>query len=299
MNKIKDFLSDNFRQYGFGMSSSSRLDYSNKPIKTTIYLSPEDEQKYRERSKELSFLKDVEIVWREYVPFNKFGGGQQIEVNHDGNEEYGALGVCKKLPFNNPKSPYFLSNFHIICNDSQFKDDSPLYSPNSSYYLNQMGKIPRKPNLKLWNKHNLDLAIASPIKLNEILEDKIDKKSNSKNPDTLKISAYRRFKKDQFFKYGPQTNYTTGKLVDPSTEHTIVYPGEGKKTFKNVIVINSSSIDKSFARSGDSGSIILEDKNVCVGMLFAGNKANIKEPEGYSVLVHCIEDIKSAIDDVL
>ena len=67
-------------------------------------------------------------------------------------------------------------------------------------------------------------------------------------------------------KTGRTTEFTTGKILYTNASLIIDYEG-GSALFVNQIITNAMS------ESGDSGSILLNNSNKAVGLLFAGNNS--------------------------
>lgn len=88
-------------------------------------------------------------------------------------------------------------------------------------------------------------------------------------------------------KGGRTTGNTTGQIVDVSADINIEGYPTGTRTFTNQLVIETGT-NQPFSQRGDSGSLILDNQNQVVGLLFAGN--------GNQTIANKISDVINALD---
>jgi len=112
------------------------------------------------------------------------------------------------------------------------------------------------------NPNQIDAAIAKPfVKQRRNLSNEI-KQIGILNGHTTAVDD------EKVRKSGRTTEFTSGKISSLDFDVTVNY-GVGNALFESQIVIRGSG--DTFSMGGDSGSIIVNESNKAVGLLFAGN----------------------------
>ena len=172
---------------------------------------------------------------------------------------FGAVVYDKK-----DKSPLILSNNHVLANTSlvgkeQAKENDPIVQPGNFDGKNEIiAKLARFIPLNLYPGSNVvDCAVAKPLNNKAI------------TPEILEIGQVKGITDpyigQKIKKSGRTTGLTVGKIR--AVEATIkVQYGEGMTLkFDRQIVATAMSAP------GDSGSLVLDENNKAVGLLFAGS----------------------------
>jgi len=95
-------------------------------------------------------------------------------------------------------------------------------------------------------------------------------------------------------KGGRTTGNTYGEIVDVNADVTVRgYPG-GDMTFEDQVVVESDD-SSPFSSPGDSGSIVLNDNNEVVGLLFAGDSTQTI----CNKIAHVMDELEVDIDNGL
>jgi hypothetical protein len=79
-------------------------------------------------------------------------------------------------------------------------------------------------------------------------------------------------------KTGRTTEHTQGYIQAMYATVKVKYDLFQKATFVDQIIISQSPGEESFSNGGDSGSLIYDSNNKCVGLLFAGSEGTETEP---------------------
>lgn len=210
--------------------------------------------------------------------------------------KYGTLGgIVKNIHDDNLS---ILSCHHVLANVNQpkiddlivyLKENTQSYKPKNIRLFNifnncisqnnyepiQIGCLSQYNDIKYPPHRNyMDAAIAETVSL-----DTINPNPNINLPKFLpKFQGVRdshfintQLTKKEVSKLGAKTGMTKGIVLDVLGSHKINYDGK-TAIFDNVISIGTADKGKSFAKPGDSGSIIYDNHNYAVGLLFAGSE---------------------------
>jgi hypothetical protein len=79
-------------------------------------------------------------------------------------------------------------------------------------------------------------------------------------------------------KTGRTTEHTQGFVQSVYATVQVKYDLFQKATFVDQIIISQSPAEEDFSSGGDSGSLIYDSGNKCVGLLFAGSEGSATEP---------------------
>ena len=79
-------------------------------------------------------------------------------------------------------------------------------------------------------------------------------------------------------KTGRTTEHTEGFVHSLFASVQVKYDMFRKGTFVDQIVVSQSSPGESFSNGGDSGSLVYDSHNHCIGLLFGGSEASATEP---------------------
>jgi len=172
----------------------------------------------------------------------------------------GTLGMIVKQK----NQKFILSNNHVLANSNDSKKGDLILQPgryDSQEKNNEIAKLHKfiKINFLPSKKENyVDAAIAKPISEKLITENiiEIGKPKKPKNP---RINQ-------EIKKSGRTTGLTKSKISLLNTTVTVSYSKNQSAIFKDQL------ISPGFSQPGDSGSIVLDNNNNIIGLLFAGNK---------------------------
>jgi hypothetical protein len=174
----------------------------------------------------------------------------------------GTLGAVVYDRKNN--SPLILSNNHVLANTSlvgrpQAKENDAIVQPGNSDGKNEViGKLVKFVPLNPYPKSNVvDCAVAKPLNNRAI------------TPEILEIGLVKGISDpiigQKIKKSGRTTGLTVGEVRAVDAKIKVNY-GEGVTLlFANQIVATAMS------KAGDSGSLVLDENNKAVGLLFAGS----------------------------
>ena len=156
---------------------------------------------------------------------------------------------------------FILSNNHVLANSNSAKKGDIIIQPGAA----DGGKAPEDKiaNLERWVEIDftdvgnlVDSSLAAPVS-EEVVK-----------PEIASIGAPRGVSKAKLKmivqKSGRTTGHTMGKIKDVSATMKVRY-GRKAAVFRNQILTTAMS------QGGDSGSLVLDQKNRAVGLLFAGS----------------------------
>ena len=164
------------------------------------------------------------------------------------------------------KGVYILSNNHVLADEGQLPEGSPIFQPGlldgghqKTDQIAQLTKfVPLHPNVL----NQVDCAIARVSSPGDV------------SSAILQIGPPREAGNAQIDmtvqKFGRTTDYTAGQVTSVDTDVTVQYE-TGNFTFGGQMIIVGLG-GKPFSGAGDSGSLIVErTSNMGVGLLFAGS----------------------------
>jgi hypothetical protein len=168
---------------------------------------------------------------------------------------------------NSTGQPLILSNNHILANSSNGKDGrarigDSIYQPGTvdggSKFANIIGKLAKYVTLDEYPKPNeVDCALAKPLKKYLI------------NSEIIGIGEVKGITDPVLgmtvIKSGRTTDVTTGTIKVLDVTSNVDYGGGRVLRFENQIYTTKMS------EGGDSGSLVLDENNMAVGLLFAGS----------------------------
>lgn len=217
----------------------------------------------------------------------------------DSEELYYPLVQCPSKVLVNSYKNALIEQRDKYSNESvEFKSfNNEITQCNENYNL-QLGQVIWGERILIHNKIS-DIAI---IKLNENLNSKITNSFNSeeqdlplhlnfKNSKIVKIIPKSKFQShSKVFKIGTSTNYTTGSINGIK----MIYWLEGHLQTSEFVVSSSNT----FANSGDSGSLILNDLNDQFGLGAIGMLHSFDGESKQLGLFSTLEDIVGRLNDV-
>jgi len=124
-------------------------------------------------------------------------------------------------------------------------------------------------------ENRVDGAIATPISPKDVIW-------NTRDIGPGVPSAGRKLGEDDIgiyvHKTGRTTEHTQGYVQAVFVTVQVKYDLFLKATFVDQIVVSQSPVEEPFSAGGDSGSLVYDAGNNCVGLLFAGSEASEEEP---------------------
>jgi hypothetical protein len=124
-------------------------------------------------------------------------------------------------------------------------------------------------------ENRVDCAIATPVSPNDVLWNTIDigpaTPAEKRNLGDSDIGLYAH-------KTGRTTEHTQGYVQAVFATVQVKYDLFQKATFVDQIIVSQSPNEEPFSQGGDSGSLVYDYDNKCIGLLFAGSEASEDEP---------------------
>lgn len=169
--------------------------------------------------------------------------------------------------------PLLLSNNHVFANCSTTDKPAahvgdPIYQPG----IADGGDIDKDvvATLLRWVPYNtngdniVDAAVAKPLKNIETSPLIVAGNQEFIDPeDTVPITS-----KTHVRKFGRTSGFTNGDIIDWDFSATMTYPGDIKVKYVDQLLAKIDTF------SGDSGSILLDDNDNIVGMVYGGTIVN-------------------------
>jgi hypothetical protein len=174
-----------------------------------------------------------------------------------------------------------LSNNHVLANSNNGKAGDSILQPGP--YDGGTDPADRIATLTKFvpidfseqGENRIDAALATPVSPNDVLWNTVDigpavpaEKRILRSSD---IGLY-------VHKTGRTTEHTQGYVQAVFATVQITYDQFRKATFIDQIIVSQSPSEEPFSQGGDSGSLVYDSDNKCVGLLFAGSEAGHSEP---------------------
>jgi hypothetical protein len=179
------------------------------------------------------------------------------------------------------KKTVILSNNHVLANSNDATPGDTILQPGP----HDGGTDPKDKIATLTRfvpidfaedgENRIDGAIATPISPNDVIW-------NTRDIGTGIPSVGRNLGEDDIgiyvHKTGRTTEHTQGYVQAVFVTVQVKYDLFLKATFVDQIVASQSPAEEPFSEGGDSGSLVYDSDNKCVGLLFAGSEASEEEP---------------------
>ncbi|MHC4652464.1 MAG: chymotrypsin family serine protease [Planctomycetota bacterium] len=124
-------------------------------------------------------------------------------------------------------------------------------------------------------ENRVDAAIATPIDAGDLLFDTVDiGAATPGETHSVEEADLGRF----VHKTGRTTSHTQGFVQAVFGTVRVDYDLFRTATFVDQIIVSQSPAEEDFSDGGDSGSLVYDAENRCVGLLFAGSQASEGEP---------------------
>jgi hypothetical protein len=157
--------------------------------------------------------------------------------------------------------PLILSNNHVLANSNLAKKGDAVIQPGAAdggkMPKDKIGELERWVEIKFKRTPNaVDCAVARPLSVKDV------------KPEIVGDGAPKRVLRARLGlvvqKTGRTTEFTIGKVRDVTATVKVDYDGR-TAIFENQIITSAMS------QGGDSGSLVTDQKNRAVGLLFAGS----------------------------
>ena len=129
------------------------------------------------------------------------------------------------------------------------------FTPGAENRVDAAIATPREPDLVVWN--TVDVGPGTPARARDLDESDLGRPVH---------------------KTGRTTEHTRGFVQALFGTTQVKYDMFKKATFVDQIVVSSSAGQPPFSNGGDSGSLVYDEENQCVGLLFAGSQGTETEP---------------------
>ncbi len=205
----------------------------------------------------------------------------------------GTLGCLVKDKINN--NIVILSNNHVLADTNEAALGDPIIQCGSAdggtYTDNLIATLTRfKPiDFSSGVSNYIDAAIATPVnpelvvhKIHDVVGDNLPAATRDITVEDL----------GQFVKKsGRTTGHTTGYIDTVNATVTVKYGFLQKASFTDQIIIEQALPEEDISAPGDSGSIVLDNDNNLIGLLFAGSERNESEGQPATAIVNPIKHV--------
>jgi hypothetical protein len=140
-------------------------------------------------------------------------------------------------------------------------------------------------------ENRVDAAMATPLEASDVLFDTIDiGASTPADVRSVTEADLGRF----VHKTGRTTAHTQGFIQGLFGTVRVQYELFQTATFVDQIIVSQSPAEEDFSGGGDSGALVYDAENCCVGLLFAGSQAGDGEPA--KTILNPIDAVLTALD---
>ena len=174
-----------------------------------------------------------------------------------------------------------LSNNHVLGNSNEGSPGDAILQPGpadgGSFPADHIADLTRFVEIDfIPGSENLgDAAIATPRDANAVVWNTVDvgpgTPARTRDLDESDLGA-------AVHKTGRTTEHTRGFVQALFGTTQVKYDLFKKATFVEQIIVSQAPGQPSFSNGGDSGSLVYDDENRCVGLLFAGSQGTETEP---------------------
>lgn len=192
----------------------------------------------------------------EFHPLTKPWHG--LAIRHLHTQHFGTLGGLVKN--RDSEEIFILSNNHVLCNDNLGLNADEVISLADNRTIARLSQI--IPLKQAPSKNHIDAGIAKILEHNEIsLNDHFTAATESPQ------------RGERVHKTGAASGLTFGTVISLNSAIRVNYGLLGVLYFENSLVIRGENL-QTFSQPGDSGSLILNEKNQVVALLYAGDHQN-------------------------
>lgn len=204
----------------------------------------------------------------------------------------GTLGCLVKDTTNG--ATVILSNNHVLANSNQAAIGDPIVQPGpydgGAAPTDTIATLTRFKEIDFTAGVNnyIDAAIATPVNLADVLHE-IEDVGATIPTETRDITVD---DLGQFVKKsGRTTQHTTGYADAVNATVQVKYGLGEKATFVDQIIIEQVLAEEDIAAGGDSGSVVLDDDNKLLGLLFAGSERDDGAGEPATAIINPIKHV--------
>ena len=179
------------------------------------------------------------------------------------------------------KKAVILSNNHVLANSNNGAAGDAILQPGAAdggaYPADTIASLTRFVHIDFAKgaENLVDAAIATPTSPNDVLWNTVD--IGPGTPAGTRILG----EEDlglHVHKTGRTTEHTQGFVQALFGTTQVKYDLFRKATFVDQIIVSQSPSEEAFSNGGDSGSLVYDADNQCVGLLFAGSEGSETEP---------------------
>lgn len=173
-----------------------------------------------------------------------------------------------------------LSNNHVMANSNQAAIGDSILQPGPADGGvdpdDQIAELTRFVEIDFEEgaENHVDGSIATPVNPTDVLWNVVDigpeVPSVSRNLEEADLGIFVK-------KTGRTTEHTQGFVQALFATVQVKYDLFQKATFVDQIIISQPSSEEDFSNGGDSGSLIYDSDNKCIGLLFAGSEGSEEE----------------------
>ncbi len=215
----------------------------------------------------------------DYFNYDTIMGGMRVQIFSGDERSFnpGTAGMVVKDKMTN--QPLMLTNWHVIAVGGVIYNNSNVHQPEMKYRIDEFGLTDTTGNVignversKLDSGNVfMDAGCIRLIPGKRPISNQI-----AKIGEVSGIRELTEFDNDlSVSKKGATTSLTHGFIDGVSSTIKINYAGVGSMNVAGAYRINTDeNINGMFADTGDSGSVVVDDENRVVGLLFAANSRN-------------------------
>jgi hypothetical protein len=174
-----------------------------------------------------------------------------------------------------------LSNNHVLANSNEGAIGDPILQPGpadgGTDPDDRIAELARFVEIDFDEgaENRVDGAIATPLDPADVVWSAVDigleVPSKSRNLGDSDLGIFVK-------KVGRTTEHTQGFVHAVFATVQVKFDLFKKATFIDQIIISQSPAEEDFSNGGDSGSLIYDSNNTCIGLLFAGSEGSEDEP---------------------
>lgn len=174
-----------------------------------------------------------------------------------------------------------LSNNHVMADSNEAVVGDPILQPGphdgGTHPADHIANLTRFVEIDFASDaaNRVDGAIATPLEPNDVIWSTKDigpeTPSSTRHLTEADLGMYVK-------KTGRTTEHTQGFVDALFATVQVKYDMFQKATFVDQIIISQPAAEEAFSNGGDSGSLVYDDVNAVIGLLFAGSEGSDGEP---------------------
>lgn len=199
------------------------------------------------------------------------------------NSQYqrGTLGCIVKKKMDDTNSNYLLSNSHVIAYFGMSNTNTPVFQPGNDQF-NHVGLLKEKYPVTAGSTAEIDAAIA-------LIDDGVGSQNNIPLIGKIEGVISEVEECTEVMKAGASTQVTCGKVFDIDAEVSFPWRTSHTTTTETVfikqILCESDQLGGIFSEEGDSGSLVVTENRLAIGLIMGGTDIEISSTVSHPVSV--------------